>query len=377
MGRYLPGFRDGGPVRSIQNLTDRLGDDFDFIILTCDRDRGDTKPYSGIKKGAFNRVGKARVFYVEPHGFSFRIIKKLSEKADLIYLCGCFNDYARKTLLMKRMGRIRIPVLVAAMGLFSYDEFHIKYPKKKAYTSLMDVTGCFKNVSWSCSSEQEKRDVKREIHRTGTFYTARDLPVLMTGETPVKGKAKGELKLFYLGRIARVKNLEGAVRSLLAVDVTGIRISFSIYGGMDDEGYYEECRALLSKLPENITWEYKGLIPADRVVEVLRKQEHVLIMDSFGENYGHAIFESLSAGCPVLISDKTSWHEVERKGAGFECPLSDYRVFASHIRDYALMDSGEFEKASRAAFEYAKTLGGSDCEREYRIMFTDAAPLKW
>ena len=39
-GRYLPGYKDGGPVRSIKNLTDRLGEKYDFRILTVDRDHG-------------------------------------------------------------------------------------------------------------------------------------------------------------------------------------------------------------------------------------------------------------------------------------------------------------------------------------------------
>ncbi len=372
MGRYLPGFRDGGPVRSIQNLTDRLGDDYDFNILTCDRDRGDTKPYPGIRKGALNRVGNARVAYVKPHGFSFRIIKKLSDRADLIYLCGCFNDYARKTLLMKRMGMLDKPVLVAAMGLFAHDEFHIKYPKKKAYTTIMDRTGCFGGVSWSCSSEQEINDVKREIRNTGSFYVARDLPVKVVGDPPAKGKAAGELRLFYLGRIAEVKNLKGAVKALLHTDTEGLRISFSIYGGMDDPAYYEECRELLDRLPENVSWEYRGLIPSDRVVETLRADEHVLIMDSLGENYGHAIYEALLAGCPVLISDRTSWHGVEENGAGFECGLEDHSAFGRHIRDYALMDRETFGRTSEAAFAYARELGGAGCESGYRRMFEAA-----
>ena len=38
MGRYLPGYKDGGPVRSIKNLTDFLGKEYNFKILTCDRD---------------------------------------------------------------------------------------------------------------------------------------------------------------------------------------------------------------------------------------------------------------------------------------------------------------------------------------------------
>lgn len=368
MGRYLPGFRDGGPVRSIQNLTDRLGDDYDFIILTCDRDRGDKEPYEGIRKGSLNRVGNARVYYVRPHDFTFRIIKALSKKADLIYLCGCFNDYARKTLLLRRLGKLHKPVVVAAMGLFAYDEFHIKYPKKKAYTSLMDRMGCFRDVSWSCSSEQEIEDVKREIHNTGLFYVARDLPVKITGTPPAKDKAPGELKLFYLGRIAPVKNLKGAANALRCVDSSDIRISFSIYGGMDDPAYYEECRAILQRLPENITWEYRGLIPSEEVVEYLRSNENVLIMDSLGENYGHAIYEALSAGCPVLVSDRTSWHGLEENGAGYECGLTDYRAFGRRIRDYALMDNKDFDKASASAFSYAETLGGAECESGYRHM---------
>jgi len=44
MGRYLPGYKDGGPVRSIKNLTDFLGREYNFKILTCDRDHGDTEP---------------------------------------------------------------------------------------------------------------------------------------------------------------------------------------------------------------------------------------------------------------------------------------------------------------------------------------------
>ena len=32
MGRYLPGYKDGGPVRSIKNLTDFLGKEYNFKI---------------------------------------------------------------------------------------------------------------------------------------------------------------------------------------------------------------------------------------------------------------------------------------------------------------------------------------------------------
>lgn len=130
MGRYLPGYKDGGPVRTIKNLTDYLGDEYEFRILTCDRDHGDIKPYPNIMVNDWNQVGKAKVYYVRPKGFSFKLIKKLSKQADLLYVCGCFNDYAIKTLILNRFSQISKPIVIAAMGLFSPLEFRIKYAKK-------------------------------------------------------------------------------------------------------------------------------------------------------------------------------------------------------------------------------------------------------
>ncbi len=131
MGRYLPGYKDGGPVRSIKNLVDYLGDEYEFRILTCDRDHGDVQRYGDIKVNEWNEVGHAKVFYIPPKGFKLSIIMKLSLEVDLLYVCGCFSDYAINILFLKRIGIIKQSVIVAAMGLFSPMEFRLKYLKKK------------------------------------------------------------------------------------------------------------------------------------------------------------------------------------------------------------------------------------------------------
>ena len=131
MGRYLPGYKDGGPVRSIKNLVDYLGDEYNFYILTCDRDHGDDESYNNIIVNSWNNVGKAKVYYVPPKGFKMSLIKKLSNQVDLIYCCGCFNDYAINTLILNRIGVIKPKVFIAAMGLFSKEGFKLKYKKKK------------------------------------------------------------------------------------------------------------------------------------------------------------------------------------------------------------------------------------------------------
>ena len=70
-GRYLPGYKDGGPVRTLINLTNCLGKEYNFIIITNDRDHGDKEPYKGIKYTEPNKVGDAEVWYLKPKGFTF------------------------------------------------------------------------------------------------------------------------------------------------------------------------------------------------------------------------------------------------------------------------------------------------------------------
>lgn len=63
MGRYLPGHKDGGPLRTIINVTEALGDEYEFYIGCLDRDHGDKEPYSNIRRNEWNQVGKAKVWY--------------------------------------------------------------------------------------------------------------------------------------------------------------------------------------------------------------------------------------------------------------------------------------------------------------------------
>jgi len=45
---YLPGFRSGGPVRTIANFVDHLGDEFDIRIVTRDHDALVAEPYPDV-----------------------------------------------------------------------------------------------------------------------------------------------------------------------------------------------------------------------------------------------------------------------------------------------------------------------------------------
>ena len=88
---YLPGTKSGGPVRTISNLVEQLGDDFDFRILTTDRDHRDLAPYPDIESGVWYPVGGTRAVALA--------LKKLGDKLTLLDVLddpNCTHEQAMK-----------------------------------------------------------------------------------------------------------------------------------------------------------------------------------------------------------------------------------------------------------------------------------------
>ena len=79
---YLPGYRAGGPLRTIAGLIERFADEHEFFVLTRDRDFG-----------ALTFVAKARsgVIY----------LRMLPENQDLVHaeMMSVLNQYSENQLL--------------------------------------------------------------------------------------------------------------------------------------------------------------------------------------------------------------------------------------------------------------------------------------
>ena len=104
---------------------------------------------------------------------------------------------------------------------------------------------------------------------------------------------------------------------------------------------------------------YHGEIAPDFVAEVLA-QQHVFIMPSKSENFGHAIAESLSVGKPVITSNNTPWNNLEQNNAGInaadvlsiakaisffaELNQCDYNGFVTGSKLYSIQNNKTAEK---------------------------------
>lgn len=372
MGRYLPGYKDGGPVRSIKNLIDRLGEEYDFHILTADRDHGDEKPYPDIKVREWNNVGNAKVFYVEPGGFDAETVLSCANGMDLVYMCGCFNDYARMTLRLKKKGQIKCKVVIAAMGLFSKGAFRIKYPKKKTYTTLLKWLGYFEDVEWSATDETEAVDIRRQIGKNAVCHLAEDLPRKPENVEHKAVSGEGSLRVIFLSRISRKKNLLSAVKILQRV--TEGNIIFDIYGNKEDLYYWKECEEELEKLPENIVWSYKGIADAERVVEIF-SQYDVFLFPTMAENYGHVIFEAMAGGCVPVISDRTPWNNEKARDVLSYVKLTENEeclsAFEKEINKYIKLSVDEMQNKADACMLFAGSYRADKAEEQYRRIFSE------
>lgn len=365
IGRYLPGYKDGGPVQSVKNLTDRLHGEYTFHILTADRDNGDTHAYPDIRYDAWNDVENAKVWYVRPGGFTPDSVLRAAADAAVVYVCGCFNDYARVVMRLKQKGKILAPVVIAPMGLFSRGAFRIHYPKKKAYVAACRMRGWLRHVSWSVTGRREEEEVRRIIGKNAVCFRAQDIPRVMPGRPASIEKNRGELRIVFLSRISPKKNLD------YALDVVrGLKgnVVFDIYGIHEDVRYYDVCMEKIRMMPDNIHCSFKGEAHPEQVISVFARY-HVFLFPTRGENYGHVIYEAMAGGCVPVISDQTPWGELEKKRAGKVFPLERSEDYRETLQEMVGWEEEEYldwrERTVEYAWEYQQEI---DCSG-YREIF--------
>ncbi len=362
MGRYLPGHKDGGPLRTMINVTEALGDEYDFYIACLDRDHGDTKPYTDIKKGEWNRVGKANVWYVEPGGFSDDLILTLAEGKDLIYLSSFYDDYGYKTLRLKNKGKITGPVALASMGVFSKEALAQKSLKKKLFITACKIVGLFKNITWSVTSEIEAEDVKKAIGPDIRYVVAEDLPRSL--DPKAIERDYNLLRVVFLSRICEHKNLKIAIEAIKAMEYKNKTLD--IYGPIQEQDYWEDCKKALSDADFN--WHYGGDVDSEQVPDIFAGHD-IMILPTKSENYGHVIFEALSTGCVPVISDRTPWMSVSERGAGYVIPLKT-EEFTKALDSFAKLSAEEKKEMSVSAVRLARDkVHQSKTDTGYRIIF--------
>ena len=237
---YLPGYKAGGPIRTLANMVDYLSDEFSFHIVTLDHDMGDYQSYAHIEHGVWNRVDKAQVMYLYPGSFlSQQLVKLILDVSpDVIYLNSFFDStFTQRVLLARRLARIGndIPIILAPRGEFSKGALRLKRKKKQIFIFIVSLLGLYRNLIWQASSSYEKDDILKSMRlvKESNIKVANDLASKKStslASVPSRQTAQA-LKVCFLSRISPKKNLDFALQVLGLVTSD---IMFTIYGPKEE-----------------------------------------------------------------------------------------------------------------------------------------------
>lgn len=331
LGHFRPKLRANGPNRSFARIAAALSDEVRFRVIS-EAEAGDPigvwHELDGCERIALRpgrpvARGLARLLYETPH--------------QLTILNGFFNrSLTLPTLLLKKLGRERAPLLLAPRGEFSPGALHLKALPKQVYVALMRHSGLLNGVSIQATDDREAAGLRAALPGVSVLVgpNVRTIDPLPEHRDSKPGAL---LRIAFLSRIDRMKNLDWAISCLGSA---GLPIAFDIFGPIFDPTYWAECQALIAKAPATVTISYRGPVAPEDVPATLAEQD-LFILPTRGENFGHAIADTLLAGTPALIADTTPWRGLEASRAGADLPLADMATWHRFLTSFAAQSPTE------------------------------------
>ena len=368
---FDPAYKAGGPIRSAVNFVKQMKNDYQIFVLTGDRDLNEIRPLKGISSNQWiEYVPGVKVFYASLQNLRLNNIKEhISNIApDFVYLNSMFSKkFTVYPLWLKRSNRITPEIILAPRGMLKNSALDFKRRKKKIFLSFLKWMKIPQLVTFHATDEQEKKDIISQFGNEVKVKMISNFPGAQDDFLPPAKKDKGFLNILFIGRIHPIKGLDFLLQVLKQ---SNQNISLTIIGSPEDLSYRNLCKKIISALPKNIQVSFSHEVP-HHAINGLIKVNHVFCLPTKGENFGHAIFESLAAGRPVIISDQTPWRNLTRYNAGWDLPLTEPGRFTAAIEQCASMNQEEFNEWCKGAWQFCKTyLESSDIKQKYLQLFS-------
>lgn len=351
---YLPGYKSGGPVRTISAIVEYLKEEVEFNIVTSDRDLLDVQAYPSINQNVWSTVMAAHVYYLSPKRRLLQLLKVIRNTPhEILYLNSFFDPIFSIFPLISEwfgFGAGKIIVL-APRGEFSEGALKIKPFKKKVYIRVASLLGLYSKVIWHASSEFEADDIRRVITCENLqINVASDLALQNDDQLDEWQKKVGELRICFISRISPKKNLHFALKVLAMLNE---KITFHIYGPVEDKEYWNYCLSIINNINQkNIDISYEGAVNHADVNKVFACYD-LFFFPTLGENFGHVILESMLSGTPVLISNTSIWRNLQIEGVGWDLSLNNMEAFCEVIKQLLKLLPADYDNLRKNTKKYA------------------------
>lgn len=229
----------------------------------------------------------------------------------------------------------------------------------------------FSNHCWACSHAAWKRlfyPWKKEVVIPNMIDVRK---YLSSPEEKENAKAaigmRGKFIVGSVGRVARIKNYELAIKTIAALNNQGKDAHFVCYGRFDAEkdAYCAELVALAAKLDISDKIHFMG--NTSQVAQDVKSFD-VFLMPSTTEGFGMAAIEAQAAGIPTLLSEGVPRIVDVGLGLAHFLPLGNVTAWAEKAVSVANTDNILKLEGIISRFEekgYDSVLGAKSIEDRY------------
>lgn len=360
---FYPAYKAGGPVQSVKNTATAMASDNMEVYILCSDKELDGTPIDVVRDKWVAYDKEVKVYYNSRYGSKQEVCSIISAvQPDVIFVNGIYSlPYTIYPILYT--GAVR--KILSVRGMLHPGALSQKALKKKIFLTIFKLRGLHRKAEYHATTDDEQQYIYGHFGKDKKVWVVPNLPNVMSYIPPAE-KNISSLKLVSVSLISPMKNI---LLVLYALQNVKTNVIYHIYGPVKDAKYWGECQTAIARMPANVEVVYKGEMLPHRVHDTLREY-HYFVLPSKSENFGHAIYEALSSGRPVITSHNTPWDGLEAAGAGYNINPEDVKSFTTLLDKLSEVDNNNYAQASANAKKYIEQQYNIDNIKErYREMF--------
>jgi len=372
---FYPGFKAGGPVQSLINLICLLKDQYQFKVITSGYDVNAANPYENIALNQWNKMELAPgctipVWYGSSKVSGKTVLQAIESSAAAVVFLNCMYSFPffLYPLLHKKKSRVLVQakLIISPRGILMPNALSLKSFKKKYYLRFLQLSSLLKHCQWHATSDAEIASIQQNFGKNCSIFKVGNVSKKPWPAPAPHIKQQGTLRLSHLSLIAPVKNIHTLLQ---VVSNCTQKIELDIYGPVKDQEYWNRCLLEMQNLPNHVQVHYKQELDPFKVQETLAGYDAMILLTT-GENFGHALFENMSIGRPVITSYFTPWNELQLKKAGWNVNISLPGTITALLDELAKKDTTEWEQFCRQAHAIASNyFNGQGLPEKYKQLF--------